>query len=46
MKWFERFGLENNPFEVDPFISEYTLVNYSKLIDDILYYTASGSIGN
>jgi chromosomal replication initiation ATPase DnaA len=44
MKWYKRFGLEENPFTTDPFKSDYTLVNYSQIVEDLLYYTASGSI--
>jgi len=29
---------------IDPLESDYTLVNYSQLVEDLLYYTASGSI--
>jgi Cdc6-like AAA superfamily ATPase len=41
---YKRFGLEGDPFTIDPFNSDYTLVNYSEIIEDLLYYTASGSI--
>lgn len=44
MTWYQRFGLEHNPFSTDPFNAGYTLVNYSQLVDDLLYYTASGSM--
>ncbi|MFW5746194.1 MAG: AAA family ATPase [Nanoarchaeota archaeon] len=42
MEWYERFGLSKNPFTTDPFESEYTLVNYSQLVEDLLYFTAAG----
>lgn len=44
MSWYERFGLTKNPFAIDPFESAYTLVNYSSLVDDLLYYTVSGNM--
>lgn len=42
--WYERFGMEQNPFEVDPFKSSYTFVNHKELVEQITYLVKSGSI--
>lgn len=44
MPWYERFSYESNPFELDPFKSDFTLINHIKLMDDLLYLVASGNI--
>lgn len=44
MPWYERFSYESNPFELDPFKSDFTLVNHIKLMDDLLYLVRSGNI--
>jgi archaellum biogenesis ATPase FlaH len=43
-EWYERFGLDKNPFELDPFASSYTFVNHKTLIESVLYLVKSGSI--
>lgn len=43
-KWYSRFGLTQNPFELDPFMSSYTFVNHKALLEDILYLVKSGNI--
>ncbi|MFT4310840.1 MAG: AAA family ATPase [Candidatus Woesearchaeota archaeon] len=42
MTWYERFGLQKNPFTTNPFDADYTLVNNTKIIDDVIYYTIAG----
>ncbi len=44
MAWYERFGYEQNPFELDPFKSEYALINHIHVVEDLLYLIKSGSI--
>ena len=43
-KWYSRFGLTQNPFELDPLKSSYTFVNHKTLLEDILYLVKSGNI--
>jgi len=42
MVWFERFGYEQNPFELNPFKSEYTLINHIHLMNDLDHLLKSG----
>ena len=44
MPWYERFGYESNPFELDPFKSDYTLINHIRLLDDLLYLVRTGNV--
>ncbi|HLP80000.1 MAG TPA: ATP-binding protein [Acidobacteriota bacterium] len=44
MQWFERFGYEHNPFELNPFKSQYTLINHVKMMDDIMYLVRAGKM--
>jgi len=44
MVWYTKFGLSENPFSTDPFASDYTMVNYSHIVDDLLYCVKAGSI--
>jgi predicted AAA+ superfamily ATPase len=43
-EWYERFSLDENPFELDPFKCSYTFVNHKNLIETILYLVKSGNI--
>ena len=43
-KWYSRFGLVQNPFELNPLKSSYTFVNHKTLLEDILYLVRSGNI--
>ncbi|MFT4311942.1 MAG: AAA family ATPase [Candidatus Woesearchaeota archaeon] len=42
--WYKRFGYQQNPFELDPFKTEYTVVNHNEIIDNVLYLVESGNI--
>jgi predicted AAA+ superfamily ATPase len=42
--WYDRFGMDRNPFELDPFSCSYTFVNHKNLIENILYLVKSGSM--
>lgn len=40
--WFTKFGLTENPFTTDPFQSDYTMVNYSSLVEELIYNVRAG----
>ncbi len=44
MAWYKRFGYRLNPFERDPFKTEYTLINSIHILEDLLYLVKTGSL--
>jgi hypothetical protein len=44
MAWYHRFDYKANPFERDPFKTNYTFINHVNFLQDLLYLVKSGSI--
>ena len=44
MEWYYELDFEDNPFEVDPLISDFNLIGREKEANEILYRILSGNM--
>ena len=44
MKWYEKLGFDENPFELDPLKTEFSIMGVDKEAKEVLYRISAGSM--